>query len=92
MKGVEGGANVGNTNHKETPLRATLSTPTWGVSVQPHGAYGNSNPSGVNLQEALGWHGAVIEHEWISVRHRCGQEASRFSTTALRRFPTGQGR
>ena len=30
------------------------STPTWGVSVQPHGAYGNSNPSGVNLQEALG--------------------------------------
>ena len=36
------------------------STPTWGVSVEPHGVYGNSNPSGVNLQEALGWHGVVI--------------------------------
>ena len=71
---------------------APLSTPTWDVSVQPHGVIGNNNPSGVNLQEPLGWHRVVIGHEWISDCHRCGREASRFPTTALRRVPTGHGR
>ena len=39
---------------------APLSTPTWDVSVQPHGVVGNNNPSGANLQEALGRHRVVI--------------------------------
>ena len=71
---------------------APLSTPTWDVSVQPHGVVGNNNLSDVNLQEALGRHRAVIGHERISDCHRCGREASRSPTAALRRVTTKHGK
>ena len=56
------------------------------ISRQWVGELPSFGPSGKGAI-SLGWHGVVIKHEWISARHRCGQEASWFSTTALRRFP-----